>query len=191
MKELIFATHNAHKAEEINQLIKKYQVKSLNYIGYRDEIDETGATLQENALIKAHTVYQATGKACFADDTGLEVTALRGAPGVFSARYAGEEADAEKNMSKLLEALDGEKNRTARFRTVIAFIDEKGEQHFFEGIVEGKILTEKRGEKGFGYDPLFLPDGYNQSFAEMGAEEKNRISHRGRAVERFVKFLGF
>lgn len=191
MKELIFATHNAHKAEEINQLIKKYQVKSLDDIGYRDEIDETGATLQENALIKAHTVYQATGKACFADDTGLEVTALRGAPGVYSARYAGEEADAEKNMNKLLEALDGEKNRTARFRTVIAFVDEKGAQHFFEGIVEGKILTEKRGEKGFGYDPIFLPDGYDQSFAEMSAEEKNRISHRGRAVEKFVKFLGF
>lgn len=189
MKELIFATHNAHKAEEINQLIRNFDVKSLDDIDYIEDIEETGTTLQENALIKAHTVYEATGKACFADDTGLEVNALRGAPGVFSARYAGEDASFNDNMNKLLAALKGMKNRKAQFRTVIAYIDEDGKHHFFEGVVEGSILEDKRGEGGFGYDPIFQPTSYSQSFAQMSAREKNRISHRGRAVQKFVKFL--
>lgn len=189
MKELIFATHNPNKAEEIQEMLPEFAVQSLADIDFANEIPETGDTLEENALIKARTIFGKTNKACFADDTGLEVEALDGAPGVYSARYAGDEADPEKNMTKLLKELEGKSFRNAAFRTVIAYIDAAGKQQLFEGSVSGEILEERTGEGGFGYDPIFKPMGYDQSFAEMTPIQKNEISHRGRAVKRFVEFL--
>jgi len=190
MEKLIFATHNPHKAREIRETLKsRYDVISLEELGINEDIAETGDTLEANALIKARYVYNKTGKPCFADDTGLEVKALNGAPGVYSARYAGEKASFDDNMDKLLKALESKTDRRAQFRTVIAFINEEGEEQLFEGKVLGSITKNKKGEKGFGYDPIFLPEGYNLSFAEMSVEEKNEISHRGRAVREFVSYL--
>ncbi len=189
MKDLVLATNNPHKVEEIrNKLGNTLQIKTLNELGCFDDIPETSNTLQGNASQKSHYLYEKFGCNCFADDTGLEVEALNGEPGVLSARYAGIDKDSEANMKKLLENLCGKENRKARFRTVISLIWE-GEEYFFEGIVEGKILTEKHGSEGFGYDPIFQPDGYSQSFAELSMAEKNSISHRGRAVEKLLQFL--
>lgn len=166
----------------------RYEVLGLSDIGCNDDIPETGATLEENAAIKAHWVKEHYGYDCFADDTGLEVEALGGAPGVMSARYAGEGHDSQANMKKLLAAMDGIANRRARFRTVICLIS-NGETHSFEGIVEGSILTHGRGSEGFGYDPIFQPQGWNITFAEATADQKNAISHRGRATAKLLEYL--
>lgn len=188
MKDLVFATHNAHKLEELRAIIKDYNILGLNDIDCHTDIIEDADTLDGNAKIKANFVTDNFHIDCFADDTGLEVDALNGAPGVYSARYAGEGCSYQDNVDKLLEALKGTENRKARFRTVIA-LNLNGEQHFFEGTVEGIIIREQRGEKGFGYDPIFLPDGYEQTFAEMPLELKNSISHRGRATKKLIEFL--
>jgi len=187
---LVFATNNAHKLEEVRAILgDAYEIRSLDDIGCRVDIPETGSTFQENALQKAQFVKQYFGFDCFADDSGLECDALDGAPGVRSARYASEEGhDSEANMQKLLAELDGKASRKADFRTVIAFVTDTGVQ-YFEGKVDGQILTERRGEGGFGYDPLFQPDGYGQTFAEMPAEEKNKVSHRARAIAKFADYL--
>lgn len=189
MKDLVLATNNPHKVEEIrNKLADSLSIKTLNELGCYDDIPETSDTLQGNASQKAHYLYDKYGCNCFADDTGLEVEALNGEPGVYSARYAGFEKDSEANMRKLLANLSGKENRKARFRTVISLIWE-GKEYFFEGIVEGTILTEKHGSEGFGYDPIFQPNGYTKSFAELSMEEKNSISHRGQAVEKLLQFF--
>lgn len=189
MRELIFATNNKHKLEEVSQLlVGKVNIVSLADAGLEGEIPETADTLQGNALQKAQWVWERTGKDCFADDTGLEVDALGGAPGVYSARYAGEHCTFDDNVNKLLAAMEGKTNRKAVFRTVICLI-EGGEARFFEGRVEGCILTERYGEGGFGYDPIFMPDRYAVSFAEMPLDVKNQISHRGLAVKQLVNYL--
>ena len=189
MHKLIFATNNPHKLREINELLKgRFNIISLKQVGISEDIPETEDTLEGNALQKARFIYERTGTDCFADDTGLEVSALDGAPGVYSARYAGEEASFDDNMDKLLKALDGKENRKARFRTVIALIY-NGDEYLFEGKVDGVILSHKTGARGFGYDPVFLPDGFTKSFAEMEPEQKNTISHRGRSVQKLVQFL--
>lgn len=198
MKTLVFASNNAHKLEEIRAILgNKFDVKSLKDIGCNVDIPETGTTFRENALQKARYVKEHFGFDCFADDSGLQVEALGGEPGVYSARYAvknGRQVTAgnkdDANMDVLLEKLAGEENRKACFRTCIALIYE-GEAHFFDGVVEGHIITEKRGDGGFGYDPLFVPDGYEKTFAEMGNEVKNNISHRAKAVEKLAEFLFF
>ncbi|EHP45488.1 non-canonical purine NTP pyrophosphatase [Odoribacter laneus] len=187
--KLVFATNNRHKLEEITRMLKdKYEIISLEEIGCREEIPEDYETLQENALEKARYVKEHYGYDCFADDTGLEIEALGNRPGVYSARYAGPAKNSEDNMHKVLGEMKGEENRKARFRTVIALLL-GGEEHFFEGIVEGKILEQQQGEIGFGYDPIFCPEGYRQSFAEMPMEQKNQISHRGQAVRKLAEFL--
>ena len=188
--KIVFATNNEHKLSEIRDILgDKMEVLSLNDIGCHVDIPETGQTLEENALQKAQYVYDHYGYNVFSDDTGLEVDALGGAPGVHTARYAGGEGhDAEANTRKLLYELRDQDNRKARFRTAIALICNK-EVNYFEGIVEGEITREKRGEKGFGYDPVFKPDGYDGTFAELGVEVKNQISHRARAVQKLVKYL--
>lgn len=187
--DICFATNNVKKLEEIRHLLEPaYRVKSLAEIGCHEELPETGNTLEANSLQKASYVWDNYGIACFADDTGLEVETLGGEPGVYSARYAGPERDNEANMKLLLQKLERKDNRKARFRTVITWIDEAGYKQF-EGIVEGTILPAKVGEKGFGYDPLFQPLGEERSFAQMSMEEKNNISHRGRALKKFVEFL--
>lgn len=189
MPSFVFATHNPNKVKEIKaKLGSSFEIESLSEIGFHDDIPEDFETLHENALQKARTVHQRTGKDCFADDTGLEVEALNGAPGVYSARYAGEPGNSENNMSKLLDALKGVSSRKARFRTCIALIYE-GTEYLFEGIVEGKITEARSGADGFGYDPIFQPDGYEITFAEMGMDQKNEISHRGRAFAKMTKFL--
>lgn len=185
---ICFATHNQNKVNEINRLIEGFTVISLDDIGITEEIEENGSTLLENASIKAHYVYEKAGINCFADDTGLEVDALGGAPGVLSARYAGQPANSERNIDKLLLELGEEKNRSARFRTVIAYIEE-GNTRYFEGVVEGEITHERRGENGFGYDSVFLPNNFDRTFAEMDMVEKNKISHRGEAVKKLIDFL--
>lgn len=198
MKTLVFASNNAHKLEEIRAILgNKFDVKSLKDIGCNVDIPETGTTFRENALQKARYVKEHFGFDCFADDSGLQVEALGGEPGVYSARYAvknGRQVTAgnkdDANMDVLLKKLAGEENRKACFRTCIALIYE-GETHFFDGVVEGHIITEKRGDGGFGYDPLFVPDGYEKTFAEMGNEVKNNISHRAKAVEKLAEFLFF
>jgi XTP/dITP diphosphohydrolase len=188
--EVCFATNNVKKLEEIRHLLEPaYRIKSLAEIGCHEELPETGNTLEANSLQKATYVWENYGMACFADDTGLEVETLGGEPGVYSARYAGPERDNEANMNLLLKKLEGKENRKARFRTLITWIDQHGFQQF-EGIVEGEILPAKAGEKGFGYDPVFQPEDTNRSFAQMNMEEKNAISHRGRALKKFVEFLG-
>ncbi len=187
--KLVFATNNRHKLEEITRMLKdKYEIISLEEIGCREEIPEDYETLQENALEKARYVKEHYGYDCFADDTGLEIEALGNRPGVYSARYAGPAKNSEDNMHKVLGEMKSEENRKARFRTVIALLL-GGEEHFFEGIVEGKILEQQQGEIGFGYDPIFCPEGYRQSFAEMPMEQKNQISHRGQAVRKLAEFL--
>lgn len=189
MSELIFATNNLHKLTEIQSIIgDKFSIKSLQQIGCNEDIPETSPTLEGNALLKAEFVFNRYGKNCFADDTGLEIEALNGRPGVFSARYATNGHDFEANIDKVLSELSGIENRKARFRTVIALILD-GSVHYFEGIVNGEIIAEKKGGKGFGYDPVFLPDGYQLTFAEMSLSEKNTISHRAKAVNRLVEFL--
>jgi len=195
MKTLVFASNNAHKLEEIRSILgDQYEVKSLKDIGCEVDIPETGNTFRENALQKATYVKEHYGYDCFADDSGLQVEALEGEPGVYSARYAqknGVSFDGNKdqaNMDVLLQKMANESNRKACFRTSVALIYQ-GETHFFDGIVEGKIIQEKRGNQGFGYDPLFIPNGYTQTFAELGNEIKNGISHRARAVAQLAEFL--
>ena len=190
MKKIVFATNNKHKLDEIREILgARFDVISLKDIGCDVDIPETGDTLEENALMKAEYVKQHFGMDCFADDTGLEVEALNGAPGVHSARYAeGTDHDSNANMEKLLRELGNNNNRKARFRTVIALLL-NGETHQFEGIVNGRIAFEKHGTEGFGYDPIFVPDGYQHSFAELGMDVKNHISHRARAVARLADFL--
>lgn len=189
MKKIVFATNNKHKLEEIRDLLKnKFEVISLKEIGFSGDIPETGKTLKENASIKSHFINDKFNINCFADDTGLEVDALNGEPGVYSARYAGEGCSYEDNVNKLLENLKGVSNRKARFKTVISLIyDDK--EYFFEGQVEGIITNERHGKGGFGYDPVFLPNGYDQTFAEMPLELKNKISHRAMATKKLVEFL--
>ncbi|MEO9806259.1 MAG: non-canonical purine NTP diphosphatase [Reichenbachiella sp.] len=186
--KICFATHNENKLREINQILTDYDVVGLTEIGCHDEIPETGATLEENSKIKAEFVATKYSIPCFADDTGLEVEALDGEPGVFSARYAGEERDNLANINLLLGNLKTHTNKSARFRTVITLIIDK-RIHQFEGIVTGRITEGSRGTNGFGYDPIFIPEGYESTFAEMPAQTKNSISHRGRAVARLTDFL--
>ncbi|MGP8217628.1 MAG: RdgB/HAM1 family non-canonical purine NTP pyrophosphatase [Bacteroidia bacterium] len=187
--QLVFATHNNHKVAEIKPLFpSSVQINTLDEKGIFDEIPETGNTLKENAIQKARFVYQKLKLDCFADDTGLEADALNGEPGVYSARYAGEGCNAADNIEKLLSLMKGISNRSAKFKTVIATII-NGKEYTFEGIVEGTIADTKMGEKGFGYDPVFIPKGYKISFAQMTLQEKNSISHRAMAVKKFVKFL--
>ena len=208
--KIVFATNNLHKLQEVRQILgNSFEVLSLKDIGCDVDIPETGQTLEENALQKARYVYDNYHIDCFADDTGLEVEALNGAPGVYSARYAAMEPtgstdspkshDSEANMARLLRELSDKDNRKARFRTVIALIQKKDvcpcgctsikQEHLFEGIVKGEITTERSGVEGFGYDPIFRPEGYDQTFAEMNAEQKNSISHRGRATAKLAEYL--
>ena len=187
--KLVFATNNKHKLQEVRDILGSgVEVLSLSDIGCNDDIPETADTLQGNALIKARHIYNKYNVNCFADDTGLEVEALDGAPGVLSARYAGDGHDSEANMHKLLQNLTGKSNRNAQFRTVIALIID-GEEMLFDGIVKGHITEEKMGEAGFGYDPIFVPEGYSESFAQMGSDEKNSISHRYRATKKLNDYL--
>ncbi|PWD99473.1 non-canonical purine NTP diphosphatase [Marinilabilia rubra] len=187
--DLIFATNNQHKASEIAHLLtEKWEVKSLADIGFTQEVPETGTTLEANALQKARYIHNQLGKDCFADDTGLEIEALKGEPGVYSARYAGPAKDSNDNIRKVLAEMQDKHNRKARFRTVIALIINKKEV-LFEGIVSGVILSHPSGMGGFGYDPIFKPDEATMSFAEMPLTEKNQISHRGRAVQKLVEYL--
>ena len=190
MKKLVFATNNPHKLEEIRAILgSKLEILSLADIGCDADIPETAETLEGNALIKAHYVYDNYKLDCFADDTGLEVDALHGLPCVHTARYAyPDRHDPEANMIKLLEALRENNDRNARFRTVIALI-EKGKEHLFEGVVEGVIAREKSGTQGFGYDPVFIPEGNSKTFAELGEDIKNTISHRARAVQKLAEYL--
>ena len=191
-RKLVLATHNVHKQEEMNALLNHMGIDILGLDEYPQigDIEETGTTLIENSFIKARTVFQITGLPALADDTGLEVDALDGAPGVYSARYAGENPTFQDNVNKLLGKLEGlrEKERTARFRTVISFVDGTRELHA-EGVVEGIITLDSRGADGFGYDPIFLPEGYGLTFAQMSQAEKNKISHRGRALIKMKKLL--
>lgn len=195
MKRIVFATNNQHKLQEIREILSpEFEIVSLKEIGCHEDIPETGNTLEENALQKARYVSERYHISCFADDTGLEVETLGGAPGVHSARYAeGTDHDSEANMTKLLRELEGKENRQARFRTVIALIelgeDETENVHLFEGIVEGHISTKRQGTEGFGYDPIFVPEGYEKSFAALGETIKNHISHRARAVKKLAEYL--
>lgn len=187
--KLVFATNNQHKLDEVRKITTGYtEIVSLSDIDCHDDIPENADTLEGNALQKALYIKEHFGYDCFADDTGLEVEALDNAPGVYSARYAGPGHDSEANMNKLLHEMEGQTNRKARFRTVIALILD-GKEYLFEGIVNGTIIQEKRGGSGFGYDPLFVPDNYSQTFAEMGNEVKNQISHRAEAVKKLTAFL--
>ena len=187
--KLVFATNNKHKLEEVRAILgNRIDVLSLNEIDCHDDIPETADTLEGNALIKARYIHEKFGVDCFADDTGLEVEALGGEPGVYSARYAGEECNPEDNMHKLLQNLTGKNNRNAQFRTVIALII-NGEEKLFNGIVKGTISNEKMGDAGFGYDPIFIPEGYSESFAQMTSDMKNSISHRYRATEELSNYL--
>lgn len=187
--KLIFATHNPNKAMEIAaQLPFSIELTTLTELNYLEEIPETGSTLEENARIKSEFIAHMFQENCFADDTGLEVEALNGEPGVYSARYAGEDKNSEANMDLLLMKLEGVENRNAQFKTVISLYWE-GNFYQFEGIVKGKILKERQGEKGFGYDPIFQPDESNCSFAHMEISDKNTISHRGRAIQKMIQFI--
>ena len=189
MKKFVFATNNAHKLKEVAAIVgHQIELLSLEDIGCHDDIPETSDTLEGNALQKAKYVYERYHIDCFADDTGLEVEALDGAPGVYSARYAGEGHNSEENIRKLLHELEGKDNRKARFRTVFALII-NGKEHLFEGVVRGEIIRHRRGTSGFGYDPVFVPEGYTETFAEMGNEEKNKISHRAHAVQKLCAYL--
>ena len=187
--KLYFATNNIHKLKEVQEVVgDSFQIESMRSLGINEDIPEDQQTLEGNALQKARFLYDRTGESCFADDTGLEVDALNGAPGVYSARYAGDAKNSFDNMALLLKNMSGKQNRKARFRTVIALILD-GKEYLFEGVVNGTIAEEPRGTAGFGYDPLFVPDGYSTTFAEMDSEAKNAISHRGRAVEKLAAFL--
>ncbi|CAD0004213.1 non-canonical purine NTP diphosphatase [Flavobacterium salmonis] len=187
--KLVFASNNLNKIKEIQSILNgSIQILSLEEIGCHEEIPETANTIEGNAILKANYITKKYGYDCFADDTGLEVTALNGAPGVFSARYAGEQKDANDNMDKLLDALKEESDRTAKFKTVIA-LNLKGEQHLFTGIAKGEITLSKTGNRGFGYDPIFQPENYTETFAELASEIKNKISHRAKATEQLIDFL--
>lgn len=187
-KRLVFATNNKHKLREIQELVTDIEIVSLSDIDCFEDIPETADTLEGNAILKSDFVTERFGFNCFSDDTGLEVVSLNNEPGVYSARYAGPNCTPEDNISKLLFELSGKKNRNASFRTAIA-LNINGKQHIFEGICKGQILTEKKGESGFGYDPIFQPDGFEQSFAEMSSSQKGKISHRGLAVQKLIQFL--
>src|SRR5690606_29486696 len=187
--KIIFASNNKNKVQEIqNQVPKSIQIVTLDEIGCTEDIAETGTTLEENVIIKANYITEKYGLPCFADDTGLEIDALNGEPGVYSARYAGEDKNADKNMDLVLEKLGISTKRKAQFKTVIA-LNINSEQYLFTGIVEGEIRNEKAGTNGFGYDPIFEPENLGKTFAEMSLEEKNKLSHRGRAVEQLIEFL--
>ncbi|MDF1516747.1 MAG: non-canonical purine NTP diphosphatase [Lutibacter sp.] len=186
--KLVFATNNKHKLEEVQAMLTNFEIVSLADISCFEDIPETADTLEGNAILKANFITKNYGLDCFADDTGLEVEALNNEPGVYSARYAGEDNNAEANIKKLLNNLENNPNRRAQFKTVIA-LNIHGKQFIFEGVCKGNILTDKRGESGFGYDPIFIPDGFNRSFAEMNMTEKGSISHRGKAIEKLVTFL--
>ena len=186
--ELIFATHNNNKVKEVTKMLPSYlSMKSLTDINFFDEIEETGTTFEKNAQLKAKTIFDKTGKNIFADDSGLVIEALDGAPGVYSARYAGTGKD-EDNIAKALKELEGKTNRKAYFISIFCLILD-GKEYFFEGRMNGTITTEIMGDNGFGYDPIFIPDGFSKSFAQMSPEEKNAISHRGKAVEKLNDFL--
>lgn len=187
--KLVFASNNKNKIQEIQALVPNtIQIVSLEEIGCFEDIPETADTIEGNAILKANYVTEKYGYDCFADDTGLEVEALNGAPGVYSARYAGEQKDANDNMDKLLFKLKDKTNRKANFKTVIA-LNLKGKQNLFSGIIHGKIIEEKIGTNGFGYDPIFVADGYNKTFAELSMEEKSTISHRGIAVKQLIEYF--
>ncbi len=188
-RKLVFATNNAHKLEEVAAILgDSVELLSLNDIDCHTDIPETADTLEGNALLKARFIYENYGLDCFADDTGLEVEALNNEPGVYSARYAGEAHNAEENMKLLLHNLEGIENRKAQFRTAISLILE-GKEYLFEGIIKGEIIKEKKGSAGFGYDPIFVPEGYEQTFAELGNDIKNMISHRALAVKKLCEFF--
>ncbi len=188
MTQLILATHNDHKAKEFRDILPQYYVQTLADLGHDDEIKETATSLEGNSFIKAETVFKRYGHVVISDDSGLEVDALNGAPGVYSARYAGEPRNDQQNTEKLLDELQGASNRKAQFRTVITLMN--AENSFqFEGIVKGTIAKSPRGEAGFGYDPVFIPEGVQQTFAELAANEKNKISHRANAIEKLLHFL--
>lgn len=186
--KLVFATNNKHKLKEVQTMLTNFGIVSLADINCFEEIPETADTLEGNAILKANFITEKYGLDCFADDTGLEVEALNNEPGVYSARYAGEDNNADANMNKLLQHLENTQNRKAQFKTAIA-LNIQGKQFIFEGVCKGTILTEKQGEGGFGYDPVFMPDGFKTSFAEMAMTEKGNISHRGKAMEKLVTFL--
>lgn len=194
MRKIIFATNNAHKLSEIRDILgNDFEIVSLAELGCFDDIPETADTLEDNALQKAHYISDRYGVDCFADDTGLEVEAFNGGPGIYTARFGtmngyGDSHDAEANTRCLLDKLNGAENRKAQFRTAIALIMD-GKEYLFEGIVRGEIATEKRGDKGFGYDPVFIPEDYGLTFAELGVDVKNEISHRARAVKKLAEFL--
>lgn len=186
---LLFATNNSHKLKEIREIIgDSFKIISLEDVRYKGEIPETQETIQGNARQKARFIFDKTGLDCFADDTGLEIDALDGRPGVYSARYAGEQCNFDDNIRKVLAEMDMEKNRKARFLCVVCMV-QNGIEHLFEGKVEGTILRERKGNEGFGYDPIFLPDGFDQTFAEMAPYLKNGISHRGKAITKMIRFL--
>lgn len=188
-RQLVFATNNTHKLEEIRAILgDKIDILSLSDINCHADIPETSDTLEGNARLKSLYIYEHYGLDCFADDTGLEVESLQGAPGVYSARYAGDNHDSQANMKKLLDEMKEKNNRKAQFRTIISLI-EKGKEHQFEGIVKGEITQEAKGESGFGYDPIFQPEGYTATFAELGNDIKNKISHRAQAVNELCKYL--
>lgn len=187
--KLVFATNNKNKILEVQSMLPStIEIVSLESIGCHEEIPETADTIEENAIMKANYISQNYGYDCFADDTGLEVEALNGAPGVYSARYAGEQRSAEDNMNKLLENLEDKTNRNAQFKTVIA-LNVKGKQHLFTGIAKGTITKEKSGKQGFGYDPIFQPEGFQETFAQLSIEQKGKISHRGKATQQLITFL--
>lgn len=187
---ICFVSHNRNKLVEIRQLVPDgFDIYGLEELGLTEEIPETGNTIEENSALKAQYVYDRYKIACFADDTGLEIDALGGDPGVYSARYAGPANNSVKNMELVLKNMESEENRKARFKTVITFIDKHGQHHSFEGIVQGQILRAPKGTKGFGYDPIFQPVGYKKTFAEMTLEEKNRISHRSKSFNKFFSYL--
>lgn len=189
IRQLVFATNNRHKLEEVSAKIgDSFKLLTLDDIGCTDNIEETGTTFRQNAAIKSHYIFSKYKLNCFGDDSGLEIDALNGEPGVYSARYAGEHGNHAANMAKVLAAMHGQTKRSARFRTVISLLWQ-GEEHFFEGVVQGTIRREIAGTGGFGYDPIFQPDGYKITFAEMSMTEKNRISHRARAMEGLIDFL--
>lgn len=187
--KLVFATNNKNKILEVQQMLPNdIEIVSLENIGCFEEIPETAATIEENAIMKANYITKKYGYDCFADDTGLEVEALSGEPGVFSARYAGKQRNSDDNMNKLLDNLFDKTNRNAQFKTIIA-LNLNGKQQLFKGIVRGQITLEKLGNQGFGYDPIFKPEGYNQTFAQLSLEEKSVISHRGKATQQLINFL--
>ncbi len=189
MAKLVFATHNSHKLKEVREILQTdMTLMSLKDIKCLEKIPETANTLEGNALLKAKHIYLKFGYNCFAEDTGLEVEILDGRPGIYSARYAGIDQDAQKNIEKLLKDMQGKSNRKAQFRTVIALIED-GEVHYFEGIIKGEITEKPIGEGGFGYDPVFIPEGYKQSFAEIGNDIKNKISHRALAIQQLKNYL--